>query len=212
MTNTSETALQSTKVPGRRTAKRPDRWLKPAVFILCLLPLALLVTRALTGQLGVNPIEEVTRNLGDWALRFLLIALAVTPLRQVTGFAIVGRLRRMLGLFAFFYVTLHLSSYIGLDQFFFWPGIWGDIVKRIYITLGMTAFVMLVPLAATSTDGMVKRLGGRAWRRLHRLVYPAAVLATIHYFMMIKADFREPAVYAVILAILLGYRIYRKWA
>jgi len=118
----------------------------------------------------------------------------------------------MLGLFAFFYVILHFSSYIGLDQFFYWSGIWQDIVKRVYITLGMAAVLMLTPLAVTSTDKMIKRLGGRKWRRLHRLVYPAAVLGVIHFYMMLKADYTEPAIYAVILACFFGVRIYKKWA
>jgi sulfoxide reductase heme-binding subunit YedZ len=176
------------------------------------MPLVLLVVRAATGGLGANPIEAITRDLGDWALRFILIALAVTPLRIVTGISAIGRLRRMLGLFAFFYVVLHFMSYIGLDQFFFWPGIWQDIVKRVYITLGMLAVLLLLPLALTSTDGMVKKVGGKTWRRLHRLVYPAAILGVIHYFMMIKADYTQPLIYAAVLASLFGVRLYKKWA
>lgn len=117
----------------------------------------------------------------------------------------------MLGLFAYFYVLLHLFSYIGLDQFFYWTGIWQDIIKRIYITLGLAAVLLLTPLAITSTDKMIKRLGGRTWRRLHVLVYPAAILGVIHFYMMIKADFTEPLIYALILSVLLGFRIYKKW-
>lgn len=191
---------------------KPDRWLKPLVFVACLIPLVWLAIRAFTDGLGANPIEAVTRELGDWALRFILIALAVTPVRILTGWSAIGRLRRMLGLFAFFYVILHLSSYVGLDQFFFWPGIWQDIVKRVYITLGMAAVLMLIPLAITSTNRMMKRLGARRWRQLHRLVYPAAILGVIHFFMMIKADYTEPAIYAFLLSVLLGFRIYKKWA
>lgn len=183
------------------------RWLKPAVFACSLAPLAWLVWQALFGYLGVNPIETVNRFLGDWALRFLLIALAVTPLRKVTGWAPLARLRRMLGLFAFFYVCLHLSSYLGLDLFFDWQALGKDIVKRRYITLGMAAFVLLLPLAATSTDGMIRRLGGRRWRRLHLLVFPIAVLAVTHYWLMVKADIRQPALYAAVLAVLVGYRV-----
>lgn len=200
------------RAESKRTKGKPDRWLKPAVLILCLVPVSLLVVRAVTGDLGANPIEAITRDLGDWALRFILIALAVTPVREVTGVNAIGRLRRMLGLFAFFYVVLHFMSYIGLDQFFFWSGIWQDIVKRVYITLGMLAVLMLLPLAVTSTDKMVKRLGGRAWRKLHRLVYPAAILGVIHYFMMIKADYTQPIIYGAGLALLLGFRLYKKWA
>lgn len=208
MTDTAET----TTAPQRRAYKSPDRWLKPTVFCVCLLPLIWIAFKAVTGGLGANPIEAITRELGDWALRFLLIALAVTPLRVVTGWNAVGRLRRMLGLFAYFYVLLHLSSYVGLDQFFYWSGIWQDIVKRIYITLGLAAVLMLTPLAITSTDKMIKRLGGRKWRNLHLLVYPAAILGVIHFYMMIKADFTEPLIYAMILCVLLGFRIYKKWA
>ncbi|MBT4739210.1 MAG: sulfoxide reductase heme-binding subunit YedZ, partial [Rhodospirillaceae bacterium] len=195
-----------------RSKTKRTRWLKPVVFLLCLVPIFWLIARALTGGLGANPIEAITRDLGDWALRFILIALAVTPIRVLTGWNTIGRLRRMLGLFAFFYVILHFSSYIGLDQFFYWSGIWQDIVKRVYITLGMAAVLMLTPLAVTSTDKMIKRLGGRKWRRLHRLVYPAAVLGVIHFYMMLKADYTEPAIYAVILACFFGVRIYKKWA
>lgn len=208
MTDTAEIQAAVKRSP----VTKPDRWLKPLVFAICLLPLAWLGFRGFTGALGANPIEAVTRELGDWALRFILIALAVTPLRILTGWSTIGRLRRMLGLFAFFYVILHLSSYVGLDQFFFWSGIWQDIVKRVYITLGMAAVLMLTPLAITSTDKMIKRVGARRWRQLHRLVYPAAILGVVHFFMMIKADYTEPAIYAFVLSALLGFRVYKKWA
>jgi sulfoxide reductase heme-binding subunit YedZ len=181
--------------------------LKPAIFALCLLPLAWLVWQAFFGYLGVNPIETMNRYLGDWALRFLLIALAVTPVRKVTGWAPLARLRRMLGLFAFLYVCLHLGSYIGLDLFFDWQALAKDIVKRRYITFGMLGFVLLVPLAVTSTNAMIKRLGGRRWRMLHMLVYPVGCLGVVHYWMMVKADIRQPMLYAAILAVLLGYRL-----
>lgn len=187
------------------------RWLKPAVFVIALLPLAWLVWNALFGYLGVNPVETINRFLGDWALRFLLIALAVTPLRKVTGWAPLARLRRMLGLFAFFYVCLHLSSYIGIDLFFDWPALVKDVLKRRYITLGMIAFALLLPLAITSTDGMIRRLGGRNWRRLHLLVFPIGVLGVAHYWMMVKADIRQPALYATVLAVLVGYRLAVRW-
>ncbi len=203
---------ESVRATEPRSKTKRVSWQRPAIFWLCLLPLAWLVVRAVTGDLGANPIEAITRYLGDWALRFILIALAVTPIRVLTGWTTVGRFRRMLGLFAFFYVLLHLLSYVGLDQFFYWSGIWQDIIKRIYITLGMAAVLMLALLAATSTDKMVKRLGAKRWRELHRLVYPAAVLGVIHFFMMLKADYTEPTIYAVILAGLFGIRIYKKWA
>jgi len=187
------------------------RALKPVVFTLSCLPAAWLVYLAATNGLGANPIEKLIRYNGDWALRFLLIALAVTPVRILTGWTDVARVRRMLGLFAFFYVCLHISAYVGLDQFFNWRTIWADILKRVYITVGMAAFLTLIPLAVTSTSGMVKRLGARNWRRLHRVVYVTAVAGIIHYVMMLKAGYQEPALYAAILAVLLIVRAVKKW-
>ena len=186
------------------------RWFKPLVFILCLVPLALLVGRAFTNDLSANPVEFIIRYLGDWALRFLLIALAVTPVRLLTGWNDIARLRRMLGLFAFTYVVLHLLAYTGIDQGFDLVGLFNDVVKRIYITVGMAAFAMLIPLAATSTDAMIRRLGAKRWRALHRLAYAAGVAAVIHYFLMIKAGYQQPLIYAVILAILLGIRLLKR--
>ncbi|MDP6788357.1 MAG: protein-methionine-sulfoxide reductase heme-binding subunit MsrQ [Rhodospirillales bacterium] len=185
---------------------RIRRIVKPLVFVLCLTPLAWLVWRGLSGGLGANPIEAITRFLGDWAMRLVLVTLAVTPLRRLFGWPVLMRLRRMVGLFAFAYAVLHLSSYVVLDQFFYWPEIWADIVKRNFITVGMIAFLMLLALAATSTNAMVRRLGGKRWRRLHRLVYPAAVAVIVHFYMMAKADVREPLIYGAIAALLLGYR------
>ena len=182
--------------------------IKPVVFSICLVPLALLVWRGLNDGLGANPIEASNRFLGDWALRFILIALAVTPIRIMTRWNPIMRFRRMMGLFAFAYVVLHLTSYVALDQFFDWPAIWKDIIKRWYITVGMTAFVLLIPLAVTSTKGWIKRIGGKTWQNLHKLVYPAAILGVFHFYMMIKADFTEPIIYGVILAILFGIRIF----
>lgn len=182
------------------------RWLKPVVFAASLLPVVWLTWQALYGSLGVNPVETLNRFTGDWALRFLLIALAVTPVRRITGWPALARLRRMLGLFAFFYVCLHLSSYIGVDLYFDWAALWRDVLKRRYITLGMLAFVLLLPLALTSTNAMIRRLGGRRWQALHRSVYAIGVLGVAHFWMMVKADIREPLLYAVILALLLGYR------
>jgi methionine sulfoxide reductase heme-binding subunit len=174
-------------------------------------PVAWLLYLAATNDLGANPIEKLIRYNGDWALRFLLIALAVTPLRLLTGWAEIGRVRRLLGLFAFFYVCLHVTAYVGLDQFFNWRTIWADIVKRVYITVGMAAFVTLIPLAVTSTAGMVKRMGARRWRMMHRSVYVIAIAGIIHYIMMLKAGYQEPAIYAVILAVLLAIRAFKKW-
>ncbi len=179
---------------------------KPVVFTLCLLPFVLLVLRLLTNDLGANPVEAFTRKSGEWGLRFLLITLAVTPLKQIIKQGWPMRYRRMLGLFVFFYVCMHLSSYIVLDQFFDWREIWADILKRPFITIGMTAFVLLIPLAVTSNKAMIKRLG-RNWQRLHRLIYPISICAVLHFFWLVKADLYWPTVYAVILFILLAFRL-----
>ncbi|MGE3334329.1 MAG: sulfite oxidase heme-binding subunit YedZ [Rhodospirillaceae bacterium] len=186
------------------------RWLKPAAFVVSLLPFCWWGYRALEGQLGANPIEATTRYFGDWALRFVLIALAVTPIRLLTKWNGIARLRRMLGLFAFFYVTLHVMSYVGLDLFFDMQLLVQEIIKRRYITVGMFALVILIALAVTSTDAMTRRLGGRRWRRLHSLVYPAAIAGVIHYYMMVRAGFIEPLTYGLILAVLFGVRIVKK--
>jgi len=179
---------------------------KPLVFTLALAPLGWLLYAAFFGGLGVNPIETVTRTLGDWALRFLMLTLAITPLRKLSGWRWPMRFRRMLGLYAFFYTFMHLASYIILDQFFYWQGIWEDIIKRPYITVGMISFLMLIPLAVTSTTGMMRRLG-KNWQRLHRLIYPIAMGGVLHYYMLVKADTREPLLYAAILLLLLAARL-----
>ena len=179
---------------------------KPVIFTLCLLPFAVLVLNLLTDQLGANPIEAFTRKSGEWGLRFLLITLSVTPLKQLIKKSWPMRYRRMLGLFAFFYVCIHLSSYIVLDQFFDWSEIWADILKRPFITIGMTAFVLLIPLAVTSNKHMIRRLG-RRWQHLHRLIYPIAICAVLHFFWLVKADVYWPTVYATILFFLLTYRL-----
>lgn len=181
--------------------------IKALVFALCLIPLGHVVYGIVTDSLGANPIEAVTRGLGDWALRLLLITLAVTPLRRFTGINWLLRLRRMLGLFAFFYAALHMLTYVWLDQFFAWDFILKDIVKRPFITVGFICFVLLIPLAATSTNAMMKRLG-RNWSRLHKAVYAIGILAVLHFWWMVKLDVREPALYAGILAVLLGLRVY----
>jgi methionine sulfoxide reductase heme-binding subunit len=183
---------------------------KAAVFILALLPLAWLIQAAFSGGLGANPIEATNRFLGDWALRFLILTLAITPLRALSGWSALARLRRMIGLFAFFYLCLHLLSYIGLDQFFDWGAIGRDILKRRFITVGMAAALILLPLAATSTNAMIRRMGGARWRTLHRWIYAAVPLAVWHYWMMVKADHRTPLVYAAVVAILLGWRIWTR--
>ena len=200
------------------TRETAIRWVaKPIVFTAALMPLAWIAWTAVasgfgpTGPLGANPIEYINRYLGDWAIRFLLMALAVTPVRGITGWTTLIRFRRMIGLFAFFYVCLHLSSYIGLDQFFDWREIWRDIVKRNFITVGMANFLILLPLAATSTKGMIKRLGAKRWTKLHKLIYVAGILACFHFYMMRKGVQLEPIIYAAVCALLLGYRVVAYW-
>ncbi len=181
---------------------------KPVVFMAALSPFLWLVWRALAGVLSVNPIEDITHTTGRWALRLLVVTLAVTPLRRLTGWQAAIRFRRMLGLFAFFYATLHFLTYVVLDQFFGWEFILADIAKRPYVTVGFTAFVLMIPLALTSTAGMVRRLGGRRWSLLHRLIYASAICGVVHYLWKVKADTRDPLAYAAIVALLLSVRIW----
>ena len=199
--------MMRTRAPGAVRA------LKVVVFLACLVPLAHLVleTFGVAGMtLGANPVEELIHRCGKWGLKFLLITLAVTPVRRLTGWHWLLRFRRMLGLFAFFYVLLHFLVYAGLDQRFDLGAIIEDIAERPYITIGMTALVLLVPLAVTSTRGMMRRLG-RHWQRLHRLVYPIAILGVWHFYWQVKLDTLEPLVYAAILAALLAYRLAHWW-
>ncbi len=183
--------------------------IKPVVFLACLLPFVMLVYAAFMGSLGVNPVETLTLETGSWALRFLLITLSVTPLRMITGQSWLIKLRRMLGLFAFFYVSLHFTTYIWFDQYFDWAAIVKDIPKRPFITVGFSAFVLLIPLVLTSTNKMMRRLK-RNWTKLHSLVYVIAVLGVLHFLWLVKADTREPLIYAGILLVLLGYRAYQQ--
>ena len=183
------------------------RIVKPILFGICLLPLVVL----LFSDLGANPVEALTHATGDWALRFLLITLAINPLRRVSGWGDLVRLRRMLGLYAFFYACLHVVIYAVLDLGLQWERIWDDVLKRPYITVGLSVFVMLIPLAITSTNGMMRRLGGRRWRRLHRLVYPAAVGAVLHFLWLVKADLREPLMYFALLLLLFTARLLPWW-
>ncbi|TRZ65535.1 MAG: sulfoxide reductase heme-binding subunit YedZ [Rhodocyclaceae bacterium] len=180
--------------------------LKTALFIACLIPLARLGWGLWYDQLGANPIEFITRSLGTWTLKFLLITLTVSPLRKLTGWHWLLRLRRMLGLFAFFHVVLHLTAYLWLDQFFDWQAILKDILKRPFITIGMSAFVLLVPLAATSNQAMIRRIGGKRWQQLHRSIYVIAIFGVVHYWWLVKKDVTLPALYAVLLVVLLGVR------
>jgi methionine sulfoxide reductase heme-binding subunit len=182
------------------------RYAKPAVFLLAIAPFAWLVFRTMTGRLSVNPIEDITLTTGIWALRLLLVTLAITPLRRLTGWHRVIQYRRMLGLFAFFYATLHLLTYLVLDQGLAFKFILPDIVKRPYITAGMTAFVLMIPLAITSTKGWIRRLG-RRWQLLHRLVYVSGAAACLHFIWKVKVAIGEPVYYAAILIVLLAFRI-----
>lgn len=186
------------------------RRIKIAVFILALAPLARLLIGFPLDRLGVNPIELITRSTGTWTLVFVLITLAVTPLRRLSQWHWLIRLRRMLGLFAFFYGSLHLMTYVWLDQFFELREIIKDIVKRPFITIGFTAFILMLPLAITSSNAMVRRLGGRRWQQLHRLAYAVAVCGVIHYWWLVKRDITQPVIYAVVLGLLLGARLVRR--
>jgi sulfoxide reductase heme-binding subunit YedZ len=185
-------------------------WHKPLLFIVCSIPAGQLAYQAWTGDLGVNPIEFITRFTGSWALIILITSLAVTPLRRITGWNELIKFRRMLGLFAFFYALLHFSTYLVLDLFFDFRAIAKDILKRPYITAGFIAFVVMIPLAITSTAAMIRRLGKR-WQQLHRLVYVAAIAGVIHFYWLVKADVSRPAQYGAVLALLLGYRLFMKW-
>jgi len=178
---------------------------KPLVFIACLLPLAHLVWDAVQGTLGTDPVAQLEHRSGDWALRLLLATLAITPLRRISGWHKAIRFRRMLGLFAFFYVSVHLTIYLAIDLGGFWSQLLGEIIKRPYITVGFAAWLLLIPLALTSTQAMMRRLG-RNWQRLHRLIYPIALLGVLHYFWLVKADHREPAVYLAIWVVLMMLR------
>ncbi len=186
-------------------------WLKPPAFLLSLAPALFLIWRGLHQDLGANPVETITHTTGDWTIRFLLITLSVTPLRFVTGRAELIRFRRMLGLFAFFYGTLHLFTYLWLDQFFNIASIGKDIVKRPFITAGMTAFAAMAPLAATSTVGWIRRLGGKNWQRLHRLIYVSASAGVVHYYWLVKSDVRLPVMYGGIRAGLRLARVTKKF-
>lgn len=179
---------------------------KAAVFLLSLSPLAILAWRAMHQDLTANPIEFITRFTGDWTIRFLLITLAVTPLRKALNLPGLIRFRRMLGLFAFFYASLHFITYIWLDKFFNFSEMWKDVAKRPFITAGFTAFVLLVPLAVTSTKGWIIWLGGRRWQTLHRAIYLAALAAVVHYKWLVKSDIRLPVMYGLILLLLLSLR------
>ena len=181
--------------------------MKIPVFGLSLVPALLLARKALNGELGANPIEFVTHWTGDWTIRFLCITLAITPLRKLVGLPELIRFRRMLGLFGFFYASLHFLTWFVVDKFFDWNEIATDVVKRPFITAGFTAFVLLIPLAITSTAGWIRRLGGKRWQMLHRLIYVSACGGVMHYYWLVKSDIRLPLLYGAIVTVLLAYRV-----
>lgn len=188
-----------------------SKWSKAGVFLICLLPLALLVWRGLHHGLTANPIEFITHATGDWTLRFIIFTLCITPFRKLLALPDLIRYRRMLGLFAFFYGCLHFTTYIWLDKFFDLREVWKDIAKRPYITVGFLAFVLLIPLAITSTAGWIRRLGGRHWQMLHRAIYISAVAGVIHYYWQVKSAVLRPLAYGAIVAALLLWRWFEKF-
>ncbi len=184
-----------------------SKWTKVAVFLLCLVPFGGLVWRIIKSELGANPVEFLQHATGDWTLRFLVFTLCITPFRKLFKLPDLIRFRRMLGLFAFFYVCLHFLTYLGPDQSFDLSAMWKDVAKRPFITVGFAAFVSLIPLAITSTAGWIRRLGGKRWQMLHRSIYFAAVCGVIHYYWLVKSDVRKPLFYGALVAILLLWRL-----
>ena len=199
-------SILAAKNTNKQVSVLSIKYLKPLVFILCLYPLAYLVYGAFNNLLGANPVETMTRTTGDWALYFLLITLAVTPLRKILGWNWLIRYRRMFGLYVFFYACMHFLTYVWFDQFFNVSEIVADIIKRPFITVGFVCLLLLIPLAVTSTNKMMQRLK-KNWARLHKLVYVISLLAVLHYFMMTRADFLQPLIVLGILLVLLGYRL-----
>jgi sulfoxide reductase heme-binding subunit YedZ len=195
----------------KRPSKTQDNLVYAVVWLACFAPLVWLAWRGFSGDLGANPIEALIRQIGVWGLRLLLVGLAVTPAARILKKPRLIRFRRTIGLFAFAYVCLHLLTYIGVDLFFDWGQLWKDILKRPFITLGMGAFVLLIPLAVTSTNGMIRRLGRATWQRIHWLIYLIVPLGVAHYYLLVKADHRPPLVYAAILAVLMGWRFWDAW-
>ena len=189
------------------------RVLKPVVFLLCLMPLAALIWAILfhPESFSANPLEDITDRTGDWTLRFILITLTVSPLRQITGWNSVVRFRRMLGLFAFFYGFLHFTTYVWFTVFFNIQTIIEDVLKRPFITVGFAAFVLMIPLAITSTTKWIARLGGKRWQLLHKAIYITGILGVIHYIWRVKSDIQTPLIYAILLALLLGYRVWNRF-
>ncbi|MGB6198047.1 MAG: protein-methionine-sulfoxide reductase heme-binding subunit MsrQ [Candidatus Acidiferrales bacterium] len=186
-----------------------SKWTKVFVFLLCLAPVGFIVWNVLhdpTAQ--ADPVAFITHRTGDWTIRFIVITLAITPLRKILHLPQLIRFRRMVGLYAFFYVFLHFSTWIVLDHYFNWSEMWADVLKRRFITVGFSAFVLMIPLAITSTAGWIRRLGGKRWQRLHKLIYVIAILGVIHYAWLVKSDERKPIFYGTLVGLLLAYRLY----
>jgi len=191
----------------RARAILSSRWTKLGLFLVCLVPFLKLAVGLVTGSLGINPVETLQHSTGDWTLRFLILTLCITPFRKLLHLPELIRFRRMLGLYAFFYLCLHLLTYLGPDQSFSLAGMWLDVAKRPFITVGFLAFVLLIPLAVTSTAGWIRKLGGKGWARLHQLVYIAAILGVIHYDWLVKSNKTRPLIYGAILTVLLLWRL-----
>jgi sulfoxide reductase heme-binding subunit YedZ len=184
-----------------------SKWTKVAVFLICLIPFADLLWRFIRSDLGINPVETLQHGTGDWTIRFIVFTLCITPFRKLFKLPDLIRFRRMLGLFAFFYVCLHFLTYLGPDQSFDLSGMWKDVAKRPFITVGFAAFVSLIPLAITSTAGWIRRIGGKRWQMLHRLIYFAAVCGVVHYYWLVKSDVRKPLFYGALVGILILWRL-----
>jgi sulfoxide reductase heme-binding subunit YedZ len=200
--------MVATKPARKRPSKLQDNLVYALVWLACFAPLVWLAWKGLNGELGANPIEKLIRQLGVWGLRLLLVGLAITPAARIFKQPRLVRFRRTVGLFAFSYIVLHLGSYIGVDLFFDFGQLWKDILKRPFITLGMAAFLMLIPLAVTSTNGWVIRMGRAAWQKLHWLIYLIVPLGVAHYYLLVKADHRPPVVYAAVFLVLMAWRIW----
>jgi sulfoxide reductase heme-binding subunit YedZ len=194
----------------RRPSKLRDNLVYALVWLACFAPVVWLAWKGFNGDLGANPIEKLIRQLGVWGLRLLLVGLAITPAARIFKQPRLVRFRRTVGLFAFSYIVLHLFSYVGVDLFFDFNQLWKDILKRPFITLGMGAFALLIPLAVTSTNGWILRLGRASWQRLHWLIYLIAPLGVAHYYLLVKADHRPPLIYAAVFTVLMGWRVWDK--
>jgi sulfoxide reductase heme-binding subunit YedZ len=205
-------ALDTKRRAKKRPSKLRDNLVYALVWAACFAPVVWLAWKGFAGELGANPIEKLIRQLGVWGLRLLLVGLAITPAARILNMPRLIRFRRTIGLFAFSYIVLHLVSYIGVDLFFDFKQLWKDILKRPFITLGMLGFLLLIPLAVTSTNGWVIRMGRAAWERLHKLIYLIVPLGVVHYYLLVKADHRPPLIYGAIFILLMAWRMWDAWS